>query len=155
MAKTTFGFENINGNAFDIKVLQTPNGWPARSTIKKLRQYIVDKMNEAGYYAKKITKVPGWSPRLTGKLVRSIDWIEASAGATQKRILTGALTVGVPYGRRQEFEHKKKGRYMARALEMAFPKFIQALRDKNVMEDVIFGRRAQQSGDGVRGGQRF
>lgn len=152
MAKTTFGFKNINGAAFDIKVIDTPNGWPARSTIKQLRQYIVDEMNSAGEYAKKLTKVPGWSPRLTGALVRSIKWDPASVGRTQKRILTGALTVGVPYGRRQEFEHKKKGRYLARALERAFPRFLSALRRKNVLEDVIFGRRVQIGGSEVSGG---
>lgn len=154
MARNTFGFRNINGDAFDIKVLEAPNGWPARSTIKKLRQFIVDEMNKAGEYAKKITKVPGWSPRKTGKLVRSIDWLDATT-SSQRRILSGALTVGVPYGRRQEFEHTTKGRYMARAMERAFPKFIQALRNKNVMEDVMFGRRKQIGDENVVGGQRF
>jgi len=154
MAKTTFGFSNINGRAFDIKVLETPNGWPAHSTLKNLREYIVEKINDAGRNAKKLTKTPNWSPRLTGKLINSIDWIEAS-GSGRQRILSGALTVSVPYGRRQEFEHKTRGRYLARAIERAQRLFVRHLRDKNVMEDIIFGRRKQASGGGVVGGQRF
>ena len=144
MAKITFGFRNINGQAFDIKVLQAPSGrWPSERTVLGLRRYIVNKMNEAGRRAEAIAKQPNWSPFLTGALVRSIQWLDAREGLGASRVLVGALSVGVPYGRRQEFENKSKSRYLGRALDVAFPTFLSSLRDKNVMEDIIFGRRSQ------------
>lgn len=151
MAKITFGFKNINGNAFDIRVVKAPDGsWPSARTVSGLRTFIVKEMNRAGKSAEAFAKSPGWSPRLTGALINSIKWIRAEKGGAEGRIITGALSVGVPYGRRQEFENKSKGRYLARAIEAAFPEFIQKLRDRNVLEDIIFGRRKQ-----FEGGQRF
>jgi hypothetical protein len=149
MAKMTFGFRNVNGTAFDMRVLEAPNGrWPSDRTVRSLRSFVIDKMNEAGKRAERIAKSPGWSPRLTGRLVNSIHWIDAAGGNVLGRVLSGALSVGVPYGRRQEFEHKTRGRYLARALEAAFPDFVSELRNRNILEDVIFGRRKMEGGGG-------
>lgn len=151
MAKFTFGFKNVNGSAFDIRVVDAIDGqWPSDRAVRGLRSFIVDEMNRAGRQAVLIAKTPGHSPYLTGALVKSIKWIKAEKGAISSRVLTGALSVGVPYGRRQEFENATRPRYLERALEQAFPDFIQAIQDRGAIEDIIFGRRRMEGG-----GQRF
>jgi hypothetical protein len=149
----TFGFKNVNGVAFDIKLLQTPTGrFPSERTVSGIRSHIIDVMNKHGRRAERIAKEPGWSPFLTGALVRSIKWLEARKGDFGRRVISGALTVGVSYGRRQEFEHSSRSRYLGRALDAVFPDFVNDLRDRRVMEDIFFARR-QVGGDGVRGGR--
>lgn len=153
MNKMTFGFKNINGAAFDIKLIETPTGqWPSERTIENLRNYVVKTMNKHGKEAEQIAKSPGWSPYLTGALVNSIQWMEARGGTTEGRVLTGSLTVGVPYGRRQEFEHRTKSRYLQRAMEAVFPDFVDDLQDRNILEDIVFSRK-QISVGGVKGGR--
>ena len=151
--RMTFGFQNINGAAMDIKLLETPTGtFPSERTVEGLRSYIVNTMNKYGKRAERLAKSQGWSPRLTGALVRSIQWLEARKGGTAGRVLTGALTVGVPYGRRQEFEHKTRSRYLGRALDAVFPGFVDELQSRNILEDIMFARRITGS-EGLRGGR--
>ena len=152
--KMTFGFRNVNGAAMNIKLINTPTGsWPSERTILGLRSHIVKELNRHGKRAEALTKTDGWSPRLTGALIRSIKWIEARGSElASDRILKGALSVSVPYGRRQEFEHTSRGRYLGRALDAVFPGFVASLRNRNVLEDIIFSRR-QGGGGGVSGGR--
>jgi len=148
-----FGFRNVNGAAMDIKVIHAPKGrWPSERTIVGIRNHVIRSLNQAGKRAEALTKTNGWSPRLTGALVRSIKWIEARGSeSVSDRVLKGALTVGVPYGRRQEFEHLSRSRYLGRALDAVYPGFLASLRDRNILENVLFSR-GQMGGD-VRGGR--
>lgn len=140
--KMTFGFRNVNGAAFDIKLLQTPTGrFPSERTVFNIRHHVVKTINVAGKRAWYLTQIDGWSPKLTGALVNSIRWLEASKSEVySSRVISGALTVNVPYGRRQEFEHTTRGRYLARALEAVHPEFLDDLKNRNVLEDVFFSR---------------
>jgi len=109
-------------------------------------------MNKAGKKAVVVAKKPGHSPYLTGRLVKSIHWIRPQEGSRATKVVRGSLAVGVPYGRRQEFENVNRGKFLERAIRAVQPSFIAGLRKKNVVEDIIFGRRRQLAGDGVRGG---
>lgn len=150
----TFGFRNLNGSAIQIKLVQTPTGrFPSARTVQGLRRHVIRTMNKYGRRAVKVAKSPGHSPRKTGALVNSIKWRKAVEGRVRGRVITGALEVGVPYGRRQEFEHNTKRLYLQRALRQVFPEYLAELRNKKIVGDVLFARRRQTSVRGsVRGG---
>ena len=151
--KMTFGFQQLNGAAFKIRLEQTPTGrFPGPHTIRGLRNFVIKEMNKSGRAAKRIAKTPGHSPFLTGNLVKSIEWRKARAGKGVSNVVTGALLVGVPYGRRQEFEHSTRSLYLQRALQAVFPEFLSNLQDRRVLGDILFSRRRQASGGGVTGG---
>ena len=151
--RMTFGFRNLNGSAVQIKLLETPTGkFPSPRTVKGVQRFAASRMNKHGRRAARIAKSPGHSPYLTGALVRSIRWRPARDGRVIGRIITGALEVRVPYGRRQEFEHKTRSRYLLRALQMVYPDFVSDLRNRRILGDILFARRRQATATGVRGG---
>ena len=156
MTRMTFGFRNLNGAAVQIKLENSPTGaLPSARTVRGLQRHVIRTMNKFGRRAARIAKSPGHSPRLTGALVASIRWRKAGEGKRAGRVITGALEVGVPYGRRQEFEHPTRKLYLQRALQAVFPEYLQALRNKKVVGDVLFGRRRQVGQRGVVRGGRF
>lgn len=151
--KMTFGFRQLNGAAFQIKLESTPTGrFPSPRTIGGIRSFVIKEMNKSGREAQRIAREPGHAPFLTGALVRSIKWRKARQGRGLSGVITGALTVGVPYGRRQEFEHPTRSLYLQRALQQVFPDFVARLRNRRVLGDILFSRRFQSSGGGVTGG---
>lgn len=144
--RITFGFRNINGRAYDIKILQTERGtFIDRLTVPTIRNFVVSRANEHGRQAEAIAKTPGHSPFLTGELIKSIKWVSATRNGFGG-LITGDLSVGVPYGRRQEFEHKTKKLYLHRALAAVFPAFLASLNNKDILEEVILGRRKDSQG---------
>lgn len=156
-SKMTFGFRDVNGSAFNIRLVETPTGrWPSAKTFIDLRSYVIKTMNKHGKQAERLTKTPGWSPFKTGALIKSIKWIKAQeSDKDSRRVIRGALTVGVPYGRRQEFEHSTRGLYLQRALEAVYPAFLADLQDRNILGDVLFARRRQAGESGVVRGGNF
>tara|TARA_R110002096_G_scaffold388802_3_gene583133 strand:+ start:2022 stop:2459 length:438 start_codon:yes stop_codon:yes gene_type:complete len=142
MTRMTFGFQNLNGSAIQLKLLKTPTGrMPSERTIRGLRNYTVTIMNRHGRRAKKIAKTPGHAPWKKGHLNRSIKWQKAKKGSNAGRVVVGAITVGVPYGRIQEFEHKTRGQYLHRAIAKVWPDFLADLKKRGVLGDVLFARR--------------
>lgn len=152
--KITFGFKNLNGVAFDLKVISAPKGTFINNlTAINLRNFVVSEMNKAGKNAEKLAKKRSHSPYLTGALIRSIHWQNARKGKGP-RVIVGSLAVDVPYGRRQEFENPTKPFYLRRAIQANFPKFISALKRRGAIENIILGKRKQIGQSGVvRGGQ--
>lgn len=149
----TFGFKNLNGSAIQIKLVSTPTGrFPSERTVRGIQKFVIREMNRSGNEAARIAKSPGHSPFLTGALVRSIKWRRAQEGRILGRVVTGALEVGVPYGRRQEFEHRTRKLYLQRAIQIVFPRFVAALANRQILGDILFARRRQASVEGVRGG---
>jgi hypothetical protein len=108
-------------------------------------------MNKHGRAAEATAKEPGHSPFALGNLVASIQW-ENAKRKSFTGLITGNLSVGVPYGRRQEFEHKSRSFYLRRAIAKHFPKFVASLRRKGVIENILLGRRVQRGSAGVAGG---
>lgn len=151
--KMTFGFRQLNGAALQLKLEKTPTGrFPSPRTIRGLRNFTLKQMNKSGRAAQRLAKSPGHAPFLTGALVRSIKWRKATAGKGISNVITGALEVGVPQGRRLEFEHPTRSLYLQRALQAVFPEFLANLRNRRVLGDILFSRRRQISGGGVTGG---
>lgn len=154
--KITFGFKNLNGVAFNVKIMNAPRGrFPNVKTANQIRNYLVKVMNKHGKEAERLAKTPGWSPRLTGALVKSIKWHRASAGVGNGRVVRGSLQVSVPYGRRQEFENRTKAFYLLRAIQAVQPAYLADLQDKDIMEDILFARRRQVGESGVVRGSIF
>ena len=140
--KVTFGFKNVNGKAFKLKIERSPRGtFINRLTLPLIRQRIVTVMNKYGRQAEKLAKTPGWSPYLNSHLVRSIKWQSAKRkGFTG--LIRGDLTVAVPYGRRWELDLTHPRRlYLQRALEAVQPLFAAELQNKRVMEEILIGKR--------------
>jgi hypothetical protein len=153
--KMTFGFRNINGVAMDIKMLTTPNGsWPSARTSNNLANFVVGRMNYYGQRAQKLTQSRGWTPVKTGKMKKSIKWIDARVGATTGRILTGALSVNVVYGRYQELHNPRKPYFLLRAVADVFPKYVASLRRKNILEAIMFDRKQGAEGN-VKASRNF
>jgi len=142
MTKMTFGFKNLNGSGFQINLVQTPTGrMPSERTIRGIRNFTIRTMNKYGRKAQKVAKKPGHSPFLTGALVKSIKWQKARNGVVLSRGIVGRLSVGVPYGRIQEYEHPTRSLYLQRAIEQVYPEYLEALRDRRIVGDVLFARR--------------
>lgn len=152
--KMTFGFRNVNGSAFNIRLLETPTGrMPSEKTYQDLRSFLINTMNKYGKRAEALAKTTGWSPYLTGALVRSIQWMNARRSERDAhRVIRGSLLVGVPYGRRQEYEHKTRGWYLHRAINAVYPEFISEVRNRRIIGDILFGNTRQIGSFGVRGG---
>lgn len=150
----TFGFRNLNGAAFQVEIISGAEGnyIPNLEAVDRIAELAIKSMNKHGKRAEKIAKNPQHSPYKRGWLVRSIKWMKASQGKKVGRVITGHLEVGVPYGRRLEFEHETKSRYLQRALDQVFPEFVAEMSKKNVLGAALFGRTRQQTVDGVQGG---
>lgn len=145
--RITFGIQNVNGQAYKLQVIDSPRGtWITRLTLPTIRSFVVATMNKYGRQAAEIAQDPNHSPYLTGALVDSIMWETA-----QRRGFTGLtigkLTVGVPYGRKQELSPTQRKRlYLQRALQQVFPHFFAEVSSKGVFEDLLLGKRAQLGG---------
>ena len=144
---SNFGFRNLNGRAYKVTIEKSFRGvFVDRLAAARMRQHAVSSMNRAGRNAEMIAKSPGHSPYKTGALVNSIKWVNAKRRGFDKLII-GRLTVGVPYGRRQEFEHKTRRLYLHRAIQQALPGFERDLGDKGRLENVFIGRVGDTRGN--------
>lgn len=144
--RITFGFEEVEAGVIKVKIAQTRKGsWIQKLTLPTLRNFVVKEMNLAGHKAEFLAKSPSWSPYKTGALIKSIKWISAKRqGFTQ--ILVGALSVSVPYGRRQEFEHRTKGYYLLRALQAVQPQLNAKLANRKIIDEIFVGERLDDKG---------
>lgn len=142
-----FGFRNLNGAAFQIEILSGSRGniIPDLNAIDRLTSQTINIMNKHGKKAERIARSRNHSPFWKGPLIRSIRWNDAKSGEVAGRVIRGYLEVGVPYGRRQEFEHSTKSRYLQRAMDAVFPDFVEEMRSKRVVGDILFGRTRQAS----------
>lgn len=145
--KFTFGFSSAGGNGFRIKVIDAPTGeMPSERTITGLRNYVIRMMNFHGRRARALTQRKTWTPYKTGRMMRSIKWVAAKPSETYSdRIQVGKLSVGVPYGRYQEFHNRRKPFFMERAIRYVWPGFLADLRRKDFLEAIMF-RRFQVGG---------
>lgn len=141
--RITFGFKNVNGRAFNLKIIDSPRGtFLTKLTVPTLRNRTVAIMNKHGREAERIAKSPGHSPYLTGLLVSTIVWRSAKRRRFSGLVL-GQLEVGVVYGRVQEYTHKTRAFYLHRAMMQVYPGFISDLQDAGAIEDILLGRKTQ------------
>lgn len=86
-----------------------------------------------GLLALRAARNPLETPKESGQLIRSISWtgITRTIGSFQ-----GQLRVGVEYGRRQEFEHLSKSRYLFRAIAAAHLRLGTVLASDRILREM-------------------
>ena len=139
--RKSFGFKGINGKAIKLIVTEqlSSNKTMDRNAPKRLTKAVVAMMNRAGRAARDKAKNPNWTPKLSGALIASIRWENATVSA-RGNIVRGKLAAETPYARRQEFEHKTKRFYLFRAInKVAQPALVAELRKKKIYQEAFIG----------------
>lgn len=142
----SFGFRNVNGKALKMTVTKkVSNGLMTKDAPIRLQKKVAAAMNRAGRRARDRAKNADWTPKLTGALIRSIQWRLARVRRRGGTIVSGRLVAGndeVQYARRQEFEHKTKAFFLFRAItKIGQPALVEELEKKGFFTDIVFGRR--------------
>lgn len=159
-----FGFFDIGGDTIQLKITQRRGiNFMGKLAIPALRNMAVTLMNQEGKRAEKMAKRPSFSPYDKGALTESIKWRNAKRLKWSK-ITLGRLEVGVPYGRRQHFEHgiknnagggKPKPYYLWRALRPAAKRTRNRLVQSRVFIEMVLMGQAGDARGAFTGGEGF
>ena len=135
----SFGFANINGKALKLTVGKRVGGSVMDKKLpKKMMNKIRVMMDRAGRKGRKEAKLVRHTPKLTGRLIKSIYWRKARI-TQDGNIIRGSLRADTPYAQLQEFEHKTKSRFLQRAIwDIAEPDFQRRLKENKLIFKRLF-----------------